>query len=136
MSDWDNFEAASAAAPKTALAEALLAAKARLEEAEGEYKRLCDEAISKVSDDFGDHVIDSPDAVITVSRGCRYEWDQEILTSLFASGVRMPDFVKKHLAVDKRRFDRMSEEDRAPLLPALTRKPGTVSVKVTKKNGD
>jgi hypothetical protein len=133
MSDWDKFEAASAAAPKTALADALVAAKEKLEAAEAEYKRLCDEAISRVSDDFGDHVIDAPEAIITVSRGCKYEWDQKILTTLFESGVKMPDFVKKHLAVDKRKFDRMTEEDRAPLLPALTRKPGNVTVKVTRK---
>lgn len=133
MSDWDKFEAADAAKPQIELAEALILAKAKLEDAEGEYKRLCDEAISRVSEDFGEHLIETPDSIITVNRGCRYEWDQEILNKLFESGVRMPEFVKKHLAVDKRRFDRMSDEDRTPLLPALTRKPGVVTVKVTKK---
>jgi|Laugrefa1bdmlbdn_1035148.scaffolds.fasta_scaffold01338_4 hypothetical protein len=136
MSDWDKFEQAENAAPKTALAEALIQAKQKLDEAEAEYKRLCDEAVSRVPEDFGDHIIDTPTSVITVSRGSRYEWDQTVLSSLFESGVKKPDFVKSHLTIDKKRFDRMAEEDRAPLLPALTRKPGSVSVKVTLKGDE
>lgn len=138
MSDWDQFEEQEPAPLPTRPSDESLGAKIEaaavaLAAAEATYKSLCEEAIAQVPEDFGDHVLVSGARHIIVSRPTRYEWDEKILDSLFGAG-KTPEFVKRKFSVDKRRFDRLTEEDRAPLLPALTRKPGPVTVKVTLKD--
>jgi hypothetical protein len=135
MSDWDDYESKDAALepPKadSTLAMRIIAAKAALDAADAAYATLCDEAVALISDDFGEHIIDCGQHSIVLTRSERYEWDTDALKTILG-GKELP-FVKQKLSVDKRRFDALPEDEKKQLLPALTRKPGSVSIKVTSK---
>lgn len=135
MSDWDDYESqeAAAEAPKadTTLAERIIAAKAALDLADAAYAALVDEAVALVSDDFGEHTIDCGQHTIVLTRGEKYEWNIDTLKTILDGKEFL--FVKQKLSVDKRRFDALPEDVKKQFLPALTRKPGSVSIKVTSK---
>lgn len=133
MSDWEDFEKAGED-PLAYLAERLERARKNLDEAQAEWDLLTDQAIGQVSRDFGEHELEAGPRVIRVKRAERYTWDQDLLATMFEEEEELPEFVNRKLAVDKRKFDKLDDKDKEDLLPALTRKPGPVTVTVEKKN--
>jgi hypothetical protein len=87
--------------------------------------------IAEFNDDFGEQSKKIGSSIVTINRQERYVWDQRILEALFNSGL-IPEYVRKRLTIDKRSFHKLTTAEQAPLLAALTRKPGPVSVKVTR----
>lgn len=132
MSDWDDLERESED-PLAYLAERLEQARKRLDEAEEEWETLSKQAIAQVSQDFGEHVLDAGQRLIKVKRAERYTWDHDLLATMFDEAEELPEYVSRKLAVDKRKFDKLDDEEKFELLPALTRKPGPVTVAVEKK---
>lgn len=80
----------------------------------------------RVPDTLGEHPQQYGTTLVTVKRGERIAWDSDILEKMFAS-VPLPDHVDHKFAIKKRAFDRLSDDEKAALLPAMERKP-TVSV--------
>jgi len=132
MSDWDSY----ASKPVTKPEYLTLAA---------EFKKLMDDReiieeridalsfklLDEVSEEPGEHVLKVGDThVVHIRIPERYQWDQDQLRKILEDGNELPDFVRKTLSVDKRRFDALDDDERKKLLPALTRKPGKPSIKV------
>jgi hypothetical protein len=73
---------------------------------------------------------------IEVTPGERWSWDKDLVAQLLeARGVTdgdedLPDFVDRSATINRTRYERAPEEDRAYFAPALTRKEGKAKVKV------
>ena len=89
--------------------------------------------ISEFPEDFGEHSKIAGNKVITINRSERYEWNQDLLAKIYRE-EEIPTHIKRRLTVDKRVFQRLTTDEQAPLVPALTRKPGPVSIKVTRSD--
>mgnify|MGYP003691365459 CR=1 FL=1 len=68
--------------------------------------------------------------MVTLNRQERWTWDKEILETIFSSSTTLPEFVRRTYSVDKRKFKSLDEGQQRELLPALTRKGGTVKISV------
>ena len=66
---------------------------------------------------------------IIVSRSERWSWDKDALEEVFATGA-VPDYVKRSLSIDKRKFLRLSTSEQDAVKHALTRKLDNPKVKV------
>ena len=84
-------------------------------------------------EEFGEQTRVYGKDVVTINRQERFHWDQDILEELFKSG-KLPAHIKKRLTVEKRTFQKLTEAEQKELQPALTRKPGPISVKLTRSS--
>lgn len=66
---------------------------------------------------------------IIVSRSERWSWDKEALEEVFTTGA-VPDYVKRTLSIDKRKYLRLSASEQDAVKHALTRKLDNPKVKV------
>lgn len=66
---------------------------------------------------------------IIVSRAERWSWDKDALESVFSQG-EVPDYVKRSLSIDKRKFLRLPINEQDAVKHALTRKLDAPKVKV------
>ena len=66
---------------------------------------------------------------VIVSRSERWSWDKEALSREF-SQEDLPDYIKRSLTVDKRKFQKLPEFEQQRLKHALTRKLDNPKVKV------
>lgn len=114
-------------------APALLEAWAALEEAKTKVKHLIEDVVRFAPEVPGEVIINGNLYAIQIKRGERFEWDSEVLSALYGDKEALPDHIKMKLTVDKKRYDRMSEEDREALKSALTIKLSAPSVEVVNR---
>jgi len=133
MSDWDAFENDTATSGMQKLLEDYTETKVIFDESKEKMSTLEAGIIAEFGDDFGEQSKKIGTSIVTINRQERYDWDQKILEALFHSGA-IPEYVRKRLTIDKRSFHKLTKAEQAPLLAALTRKPGPVSVKVTRSS--
>ncbi|NDD53856.1 hypothetical protein EBZ39_08245 [bacterium] len=112
------------------IAPQLLDALAELEAVKVRVKKLTEDVSRFAPEVAGEVSLMGKNFMVTVKRSERYEWDSEVLAALYGSADELPDYIKQKLTVDKKRFDRMSAEDREALRSALTIKLSTPSVEV------
>ncbi len=131
MTDWDKFEAETANAPMSKIIDELKEQRRVRDDATKRVEQLEAKIVSEFPEEFGDQTKVYGDDVVTINRQERFNWDQDILDNIFKAKP-LPDHVKRRLTVDKRTFQKLTETDQEVLAPALTRKPGPVSVKLTR----
>tara|TARA_R100001086_G_C11703741_1_gene222107 strand:+ start:126 stop:527 length:402 start_codon:yes stop_codon:yes gene_type:complete len=131
MTDWDKFEAETANAPMSKIIDELKEQRRVRDDATKRVEQLEAKIVSEFPEEFGDQTKVYGDDVVTINRQERFNWDQDILDDIFKAKP-LPDHVKRRLTVDKRTFQKLTETDQEVLAPALTRKPGPVSVKLTR----
>ena len=98
---------------------------------------LADDILSHFPEEPGSHdcLIDD-NLRIVVSIQERWSWDERKLQEIASDKDAMPDCVKEKLVVDKRKFQRLSEQEQDEYLDALTRKPGSATIKVFDIDGE
>lgn len=133
MSDWDDYEAASESREISRAVEQYEELCAKRDEIVEQIDLLSKQIISEFPEDFGEHSRIAGNKVVTINRSERYEWNQDLLGKIFRE-EEIPVHIKRRLTVDKRVFSRLSPDEQAPLVPALTRKPGPVSIKITRSD--
>jgi hypothetical protein len=80
----------------------------------------------------GELALSTPDGFeVVVRRSERWTWDKQKLEEIFSQG-EVPEYVKRTLTVDKRKFQRLPASDQVMLKAALTRKLDSPKVKVIK----
>jgi len=132
MSDWDSYvsKPVNNADVESAVIEYrhLAAEKKSVEE---RMEALSYKILNEASGEPGEHVLRvGADHVVHIRIPETYKWDQSTLQGILNDETDLPEFVRKTLSVDKRRFDSLDDDERKKLLPALTRKPGKPSIKV------
>jgi hypothetical protein len=111
------------------LAEEMFEAQAALEQAKERVKRV-NASIARFSPEVpGETILNGSRWRVSVKRGTRYEWDDDILHEIYGP-EEMPDHVRVRLSVDKRVYDALPLEDRAILAPALTVKLTSPAIEV------
>ena len=132
MSDWDAYNSTSVSKPEFSSAVAEYKMLVNQKEAiDQRIEALSYQILDEVSEEPGEHVLKvGEEHVVHIRIPERYQWDQDELKKILDDGNSLPDFVRKTLSVDKRRFDALDDAERKTLLPALTRKPGKPSIKV------
>ena len=133
MSDWDDYEAASESREISRKVEEYETLVTKRDELNDKISLIEKQIISEFPEDFGEHSKIVQAKVITINRSERYEWNQDLLAKIYRE-EEIPTHIKRRLTVDKRVFSRLTDEEQAPLVPALTRKPGPVSIKVTRSD--
>lgn len=75
--------------------------------------------------------------VVTVARGSRYNWDEDVLNRMVDSGAvgsrLSPEAfsaIEHGLKVSRKSYEKLSPTAQAELSPALTIKPGSLSIKI------
>jgi hypothetical protein len=139
--DWDILE--GSLTPKSASAEM---ATDRLQPMASEYFYLLErydemgERVAKLESEMarlfpeeeGELALSTPDGFeVVVRRSERWTWDKQKLEEIFSQGD-VPEYVKRTLTVDKRKFQRLPASDQVMLKAALTRKLDSPKVKVIK----
>ena len=131
MSDWDMLSSGSESRETSRMIEDYENLVSQRDELDDKIKRIEKQIIADFPEDFGEHSRVVGNKVLTINRQERYTWNQDLLHKIYQD-EEIPDHVKRRLTVDKRVFQRLDPEQQAPLLPALTRNPGPVSIKVTR----
>lgn len=139
--DWDILE--GSLTPKSASAEM---ATNRLQPMASEYfslKERYDEMGERVAqleaemsrlfpEEEGELALSTPDGFeVVVRRAERWTWDKQKLEEIFAQGD-VPDYIRRTLTVDKRKFQKLPASDQVLLKAALTRKLDSPKIKVIK----
>lgn len=113
-----------------AIAPRLVEAVAQAKAAQAEVKKLTEDLARFTPEAAGEITISGNHFVVSVKRTERFEWDSEILAALYADKEDLPAHIKMKLSVDKKRYDRMSEDDKEALASALTIKLSAPTVEV------
>lgn len=133
MSDWDMLSSGSESRETSRLIEDYENLVSQRDELDDKIKRIEKQIIADFPEDFGEHSRVVGNKVLTINRQERYTWNQDLLHKIYQD-EEIPDHVKRRLTVDKRVFQRLDPDQQAPLLPALTRNPGPVSIKITRSD--
>lgn len=133
MSDWDMLSSGSESRETSRMIEDYENLVSQRDELDDKIKRIEKQIIADFPEDFGEHSRVVGNKVLTINRQERYTWNQDLLHKIYQD-EEIPDHVKRRLTVDKRVFQRLDPEQQAPLLPALTRNPGPVSIKITRSD--
>lgn len=113
-----------------AVAPELLSAIAEAEAAKAKVKRLTEDLARFAPELAGEVTIYGNEYTATVKRSERFEWDSDVLAALYADKEDLPAHIKMKLSVDKKRYDRMSDDDKAALASALTIKLSAPTIEV------
>ena len=133
MSDWDMLSSGSESRETSRMIEEYENLVIQRSDLDEKIKRIEKQLISDFPEDFGEHSRVVGNKVLTINRQERYVWNQDLLSKIYQDEV-IPDPVKRRLTVDKRVFQSLDEHEQAPLVPALTRNPGPVSIKITRSD--
>jgi hypothetical protein len=95
----------------------------RIGQLEAEIARLFPEESGTLSKSAGKYDI-------AVSRSERWSWDKEALEAQFGQAP-LPEFVRRSLTVDKRKFQKLPPEQQAELKHALTRNLDKPKVRIS-----
>ena len=90
---------------------------------EGEIVHLFPEVEGVLSQSVSNHSV-------YVSRTEKWTWDKEMLEKFFSHCF--PDYIRRTLSVDKRKFTQLPPEEQDKLRPCLTRSLNKAKVKVVK----
>lgn len=138
-SEWDVFSKIGKQTPKPnddlenldelsmswmVLTEEIESLTQRLIDVESELAHVSPEQAGEWAKSTGKHEI-------IVTRNERWVWDKDALESEFEAN-KLPDFVKRNLTIDKRKFQKLSASEQAKFRHALTRKLDKPKVKVIK----
>ena len=138
MDEWEKLERGDASSSgsgddpleHTAGRYAMLEAQAELIRAEmDELKKTI---AGQFPEEAGKLFAETPSYKIFCERPEKWSWDKDQLEHIFGEG-ELPSYVRRSLSVDKRKFEALPASEKAPLLPALTRKPGSPKIEVQKK---
>ena len=133
MSDWDKFEAENNLKPLLQMVEDLQTANQEQEQANTKVEKLEAKLIAEFSEEFGEQSKAIGVNIVTINRQERFQWDQDVLADIFKKET-LPSHVKRRLTVEKRTFQKLTEAEQKKVMPALTRKPGPVTVKITRSS--
>jgi hypothetical protein len=116
---------------------AAAAKKAIVASLEGRYAGQITAAYQALEKDFGAVRVSDGAYEVVVDRPKRVEWDQakllEIRDRIQFSGDNPSEFIKTELSVDERKFTAWPANIRSTFEPARTLKPGSVSIKLARK---
>lgn len=140
MSDWGsvNEKSLSHAAAVQLEREVEVASKARrymelmdkIDTMQEEADALKADLVAEFPEEMEDQTRLFANMAITVKRGERWTWDSDKLREIVGD-VDSSHLVKMSLSIDKRKFQKLADEEKAPYLAALTRAPGPVKVEVS-----
>tara|TARA_B100000287_G_scaffold110152_1_gene102470 strand:- start:632 stop:1084 length:453 start_codon:yes stop_codon:yes gene_type:complete len=133
MSDWDKFEQQAKHKPLTEMIEGLLDARRKQDEANKLVEQFEAKLIAEFPEEFGEQSKAIGDNIVTVNRQERFHWDQDKLEEIFNKSP-LPPHVKRRLTVEKRTYQKLTKAEQDTVEPALTIKPGPVSVKITRSS--
>jgi len=133
MSDWDKFEAENNLKPLLQVVEDLQTANQEQEKANQKVETLEAKLIAEFPEEFGEQSKAIGVNIVTINRQERFQWDQDVLADIFKKEP-LPVHVKRRLTVEKRTFQKLTEAEQKKVMPALTRKPGPVTVKITRSS--
>jgi len=133
MSDWDKFEAENNLKPLLQMVEDLQTANQEQDNANQKVETLEAKLIAEFPEEFGEQSKAIGVNIVTINRQERFQWDQEVLENIFKKET-LPIHVKRRLTVEKRTFQKLTEAEQKKVMPALTRKPGPVTVKITRSS--
>jgi hypothetical protein len=114
------------------LAKELTSKLAELEHLDAVVKALKLEVAHYFPETEGVHEWEDEFTHVEVSYGERLSWDKHELERIFGES-ELPDYVKRTLSIDKKRYDNLPNEERAALASALTRKLSGPKVAVIAK---
>lgn len=103
------------------------------ERLKAELEAIEEEMAPLVPEEPGDHHIDAGDYLVRATRAERWTWDKAELERRFGSEDELPDYVRRSLSVDKRKFQSLPPAEQGPLLDALTRSPSKPAFEVVKR---
>lgn len=92
--------------------------------------RLIENICATMPIEIGDTYKTVKGVTVTVTRPERFKWDQDLMKQLLNDVDVLPAHVTKRYTVEKRKFERLPDEDKALLLPALTREAGAPKITV------
>tara|TARA_B100001094_G_scaffold100619_2_gene96767 strand:+ start:5942 stop:6382 length:441 start_codon:yes stop_codon:yes gene_type:complete len=92
--------------------------------------KLTDDICACLPIEIGDVYKTVEGVTVTVTRPERFKWDQDLIKQLLNDVDVLPSHVTKRYTVEKRRFERLPDEDKALLMPALTREAGAPKITV------
>jgi len=149
MMEWDDFdtETGEVSPELTKMSnEALAEEYAKYKNIEKFSKERCKHISvilsAQVNEEPGQYVLDGGKFDIEITRNEKFEWDSEKLADQYTRpvkaieefGIDVARVVKFGYAVDTAKYKKMGDGSaKAALTAALTRKPGSVSIKVTLK---
>lgn len=96
--------------------------------------RIATKVCSHIPEEIGEQIKEVGDVRVIVTRGERFDWDQDLMAQLLNDMDALPDHVKKRYTVEKRRYEKLPPEDQQLLMPALTRKAGPAKIVVEDKH--
>ena len=118
------------------IAERIAPLASRLAEARAQHEGLSElieqleaEIAHFFPEEAGEKSIATSTHEVVVSRTERWKWDKAALEREFEQG-EIPDYVKRSITVDKRKFERLPREEQERLKFALTRTLDKPKVKV------
>jgi hypothetical protein len=114
------------------LAKELAVKTAELEHLDAVVKALKAEVVRYFPEAEGDHSWEDEFTLVEVAYSERQSWDKAELERLFGKD-ELPDYVKRTLSIDKKRYDALPAGERAALASALTRKLSAARITITPK---
>jgi len=131
MSNWNTGSTVSASDSITESCKEYRDLAAKLENITNRMSVLRDEILAEFPEQAGQQEMRVGNKLtVIVKRPERWNWDADLLDSIFDGSQELPAHIKKRFSVDKRKFQGLDDEQKRELLPALTRKPGPATVEV------
>ena len=130
MSDWDAYDSADDTT-LSGQAERFKHLQELKEKCEDEMEGLKDKILESFSKEAGEQSLKTGSNLVTVRIQDRWEWDQDLMSDLYSEVDELPVHVSKRLTINKRKFNSLTDDEQKEVLPCLTRKQGTISIKIT-----
>lgn len=92
-------------------------------------KALGEQLASYFPDAPGDYEAVTPTMVCRVSIPEKFEWEQDVLASMYA-GTKLPDYVSQRLSIPRKKYEALSQPEKDALKAALTRGPGSPRITI------
>ena len=132
---WDVLDSASTATEEIPphldkLADQLMTMQTVMENAQQSVKHLSMEIARHFDEVLGAQEKKLTKYTVTCTHGERWSWDKEKLEELYGDGTIAPDFVKRSLTIDKKKFQSLPITIQGPLRDALTRKIEPAKIRV------
>ena len=118
------------------LADQLMTMQIVLENAQQSVKHLSMEISQHFDEVLGTQEKELLKHTITCTHGERWSWNKEKLEEMYGDATFAPDFVKRSLTIDKKKFQSLPITIQGPLRDALTRKLEPAKIKVVQNAKD
>lgn len=135
--EWDVFSSIGKATPPPsppskaldALAKQHLEVSQQIEELMNTLGQIENEIAHAFPEEAGETALSTDGYEIVCNRSERWSWDKKILETIFAQGD-LPDYVKRSMSVDKRKFLKLPTSEQEQIKSALTRTLDKPKIKV------